>query len=392
MRIDYPNTTRWLTALLIAGLVALPGCRKQDSSSKPDPPAVQVAAVSGGTFARTLSGIGTLRAAQRVEIRPDAVGFIQEIGFERGRKVQAKEILFRIDSKELSEQLAGAEAELAALETRLGNARRTLERIRKLREQDATTVDEVDQARTEYQTLVDQKKGLEARMGLLQQRIDDTLVRAPVSGTMSDHRVDVGDYVQRGQMLATLVTDSNLEVRFALGQQAMGKVRSGQEVDLSVDAWPEKTFQARVVYVAPTVDPSTRQLQLVAVVEDADEQLKPGAFASAELTIETRRDVPSIPEEALVASQGGYRVYVVEDSHASAVPVEVGLRKPGRVEIRSGLEMGQTVVRTGHHKLQEDQRVRIVKGPDSQAKPPETSGSSRDQAAQNGTNDSGGSR
>jgi membrane fusion protein (multidrug efflux system) len=326
-----------------------------------------------------------------VEIRPDAVGFIEEIGFDRGREVQATEILFRIDSKELSKQLAGVQAELAALETRLGNARRTLERIRKLREQDATTVDEVDQARTQYRTLVDRKKGLEARIGLLQQRIDDTRVRAPVSGTMSDHLVDVGDYVKRGQLLAVLVTESDLEVRFALGQQAMGKVRTGQQVDLSVDAWPERTFEARVVYVAPTVDPSTRQIQLTAVVEEDGEELKPGAFASAELTIEVRRDVPSIPEEALVASQGGYRVYVVEDSRASAVPVEIGLRKPGRVEIRSGLEIGQTVVRTGHQKLQDNQRVRIVQGPGPRAKASETSGSSPDKAAQDGPDESEGS-
>jgi membrane fusion protein (multidrug efflux system) len=323
---------------------------------------VHPAEVREETFHRTVTGIGTLEASSRIQVRPDASGYIRDIAFQRGTQVEAGQVLFRIDKDELVPRLQAAEAELGAVQNKLQRAQRTYRRILALRRQEAGTVDELDEARTQYQTLQDRRDRLEAQVQLLKEQIQDTSIRAAVDGVVSDPMVDIGDFVKRGRHLATLVSQSALEVRFRVGQQAMGQVRTGQDVRLSIDAWPDETFTAKVVYIAPSIDETTRQLTLIAVVQNDANRLKPGAFASAELVIDSRQS-PAIPEEALVATQGGYRVYVIDDRQAVRREVEVGLRKPGLVEIRQGLEAGEKVVRTGHLRLEDSDRadVRVVR-------------------------------
>jgi membrane fusion protein (multidrug efflux system) len=295
-----------------------------------------------------------------VEIRPDAEGFVKDISFERGQEVQARQILFVLDSNELQEQRKAARAELEAVEARLANAKRTFNRVQSLYARDAATLDELDEARTQRDARLADRKRLQARIDLLTEQIADTRIGAPVAGEVTDHRVDVGDYVRRGDLLATLYTADALEVRFRVGQQALGRVKTGQSVRLTVDAFEDRTFEAAVVYVGPAVQAGTRELPIVAVLDSDKGLLKPGAFVSAEVTIESRTDVPGIPEEALIAGREGYDVFVLADGMARRTSVEVGLRKPGRAEITQGLEIGQTVVRSGHLQLRDGQRVRVV--------------------------------
>jgi membrane fusion protein (multidrug efflux system) len=140
----------------------------------------------------------------------------------------------------------------------------------------------------------------------------------------------------------------------------MCSLRRSQPVRLSVDAWPDRTFEGRLGYIAPAVDDATRQLPVVAVVEDPAGRLKPGAFASAEVTVEVRQGAPGVPEESLVATRDGYVVFIVEDGVARRRPVTVGLRKPGRAEVREGVEIDETIVRGGHMGLTDGQAVRVT--------------------------------
>jgi membrane fusion protein (multidrug efflux system) len=353
---------RALLLLTVAGsaLVWLAGCGESSDEPNRAPVPVRLAKVQPKTFRRTLEGIGTIEAVQRVEIRPDADGFVEEIRFRRGQQVQAGDVLFVLDAEELRQQLASRQAQRQAVSARLARAQRSYRRYRDMYQEGASATEELDRVRSEYQALQAQKREVEAGIELLRRRLADKRVVAPVAGRITDHRVDEGDYVGRGDLLATLYSLSAMEVRFTVGQQALGRVRTGQTVRLSVDAWPERTLTGRVTYVAPAVRAGTRQLPVVATVDHPEGLLKPGAFASAELTIETRRDVPTVPEEALIATRQGYEVFVVEGETARRREVTVGLRKPGWAEITEGLQVGQRVVRTGHMRLRDGRSVRVV--------------------------------
>ncbi|MCF8080994.1 MAG: hypothetical protein K9K88_17075 [Desulfobacterales bacterium] len=116
-------------------------------------------------------------------------------------------------------------------------------------------------------------------------------------------------------------------------------------------------------YVSPQIVETTRSLPIKAWVENPDRTLLPGAYAAAELIIETRNNAVLIPEEALVPTREGYGIFVVEDGMARWREVDIGLRRPGTVEIRQGLEPGEILVRTGHINLADGDPVKVVSAP-----------------------------
>ncbi len=348
---------------LWAAVLLCTGCGGEPSRQDASPAPVQVETVRPRVFERIHRGVGTVRAAERVEIRPDAAGHVREIRFTRGTKVGKGDVLFVIDHAELEDRLAARRAELENLSVRLGKARRTRERVERAYGQGAATIEERDRVRSDVEGLEAEEQRLKSLIDLIGEQLRDTRVRAPLGGTMSDHRVDVGDFVSRGDLLATLFSDSALEVRFTLGQQAIVDARTGQSVRLTADTIAGGTFLGTVAYVAPSVDASTRQLPVVAVLDDPDGLLRPGVFVSVELISHVRRDVPSVPEEALIATREGYQVFVVKNGRARRREVEVGLRRPGLVEVRRGLDVGERVVRTGHMRLKDGQAVRVTRGP-----------------------------
>lgn len=359
MKSLHNNRLRIVAAVCTAAVIALAGCGEDAAQPAEKPPPVVVVGVQPRTFRSVLHGVGTLQAAQRIGIRPDAAGHVRQIRFQRGQAVQADQVLFVLDDAELQDRLDARQSELDRLQVRLGKAERSWERVSRAHQRGAATAEELDRTQSEMDALQAQVDTLNAQIALTRERIANTRVRAPVAGEISDHLVDVGDYVGRGDLLATLFSREALEVRFSVGQQAIGKVRTGQPVRLTVDAWPDEVFTGTLAYVSPSVQASSRQLPVVAVVDDPRDRLKPGVFASAALVIETRRDVPAVPEECLVATRDGYMVFVVRDSTAQSQPVEVGLREPGWAEITDGLELGESVVRSGHLRLRDGQPVRV---------------------------------
>jgi membrane fusion protein (multidrug efflux system) len=173
--------------------------------------------------------------------------------------------------------------------------------------------------------------------------------------------VDVGDYVQAGELLATLYQVDALEIEFTLPERHSGRIETDQDVQLTVSAFPERTFSATTIFVSPSVDDQTREFLVKARLDNRNTLLKPGSFATALLTVRQRENALVIPEEALIATREGYMVFLVgEDGTAVQRRVEIGLRNPGFVEITSGLAAGDLVVRTGHMRIADGSPLEIV--------------------------------
>ena len=170
------------------------------------------------------------------------------------------------------------------------------------------------------------------------------------------------ELAERGEPLATLYQVDPLELEFYLPERHIGQVRSGQEVAATIAAHPDRAFRGQVDFVAPAVREATRDFLVKATFPNADGLLRPGAFATALVTVDVRAERPVIPEEALVATRLGYLVFTVEDGMARAREVRTGLRQAGQVEVLEGLAIGDVVVRAGHLRLSGGEPVRIVEG------------------------------
>jgi membrane fusion protein (multidrug efflux system) len=234
---------------------------------------------------------------------------------------------------------------------RADNAERRLARFQPLAETKAVSGDERDQVETELEAARAQVRELEADLERIRENLEDATITAAFAGAISEHHVDVGDFVDVGEHLATLYGIDPLEVAFTVSERFMGRIREGQQVTIRVDAFPDEPFTGEVHYVSPALAESTRDLLVKARIENAEGMLKPGAFASAVVTVETRADRPVVPERSLVATRTGYIVYVVEEGTARRREVKIGVREPGIVEVLEGVEVGERVVSKGHMNL-----------------------------------------
>jgi membrane fusion protein (multidrug efflux system) len=366
-----PAQRFWLlgcaSAVLVSALACgLTGCEQAESAGPTSDQAqrvpVRVAEVRLATMEETVRGIGTLRAAETVEIKPETDGLIAAIHVEEGARVERKQLLVSIDDQKLRHELAAGRAALKAARVRLADAERLFRRMQDLVERGAANQDELDDTETAYLAAQAEFARQEAQVDLIQARLDDTRLVAPFAGIISERTVDVGDFVKAGDYLATLYRISQMEIAFTLPERFIGRVQPGQTVAVSVAAYADRAFAGKVYFVSPQVDESTRDFLVKATLENPEGLLKPGTFGSASVTVAVHEQRPVIPEEALVATREGYIAFAVEEQVARRREVTIGLREAGVVEVRAGLEAGETVVRAGQMSLSDGTPVRITEG------------------------------
>ena len=345
-------------------LLAAACSRQEDATSSPAPAesAVPVEAVEvrREDLPVTLTAVGSLTAAEVVTIRSEIADIVSAIHFQEGQPVAKGDLLFSLEDDELRQQLAARRAALAEAEATTANARRILERRRVLLAEKVVPPETFEEARTAFKTAAAREERLRAEIRGILARLDDTAIHAPIDGTAGAQRVEVGDFVEIGQALVTIVGSAVLEIDFAVPGRYANQVAAGQQAAIRTAATGEKTFEGPVFFVSPAIREDTRDLLLKARIDNTGGKLRPGAFATVTLTLAVREKALILPEEALVPRRTGYSVFVVEDERARRRDVTIGERRPGSVEIRQGLEAGETVVRAGHMAVADGDRVKIV--------------------------------
>jgi membrane fusion protein (multidrug efflux system) len=320
---------------------------------------VKVAGVRTGTISEELSAVGSLIANESVMIRPEREGRITEINFTEGQLVRKGEKLVALDTAEIQAQLAAVTSELTLNRSRM-------KRAEELHEKKFISAQALDDAREGLNQSV-------ARQAEVKARLEKSAVVAPFEGVAGLRQVSPGAYVKAGQDVARLEGIGTLKLDFRAPELYMGKIRTKQEVIVRVDAYPNETFKGEIYAIEPAVDEQTRTVLLRARVPNPDVRLKPGMFARVVLVLETRENALVVPEQALVP-QGGQRfVYRLADGKAALTKVELGLRRPGEVEIRQGLSVGDTIVIDGQLRLRDGTPVTVLadKPPPATAKAPD---------------------
>jgi RND family efflux transporter MFP subunit len=183
-----------------------------------------------------------------------------------------------------------------------------------------------------------------ARLVVARKALEDTVVRAPFGGLVAERLVSLGDYVTRGTRVAVVIRTSSLRVQLTVPEQYIAEITVGRPVTLEVDAYPGKTFAGQVRYVSPAVQPESRALLVEAVVPNQDGLLKPGLFATARLEQASHAPGIVVPASAVRLAAGSARLFVVRSDHVEERVVTTGQTLGDRVEITSGLEVGEKVV------------------------------------------------
>ncbi len=320
---------------------------------------VKAQPVKVGAVVDEVTAVGSLLADESVIIRPEIDGRITSLNFQEGQAVKRGQRLVTLDSSEY-------EAQLAAVRAELNTERQRYQRAKELYEQKFITKEALDvQAGS-----VDR---LEARVAEAQVRVEKTVIRAPFPGVVGLREVSPGAYVKAGADIVILENLSSIKVDFRIPEVYLSKIKREQPVVLRVDAFPGEKFEGRVYAVQPAVDEQTRTVLMRARITNKGFKLKPGMFVRVALTMSTRPNAITVPEEALWPQGKDNFVFVVVDNKAMLTKVELGNRRPGEVEIVAGLAPGDVVVTEGQIKLRDGAPVMVMG-----ASPPSSSQTAKD--------------
>ncbi len=342
-------------AVLVAGglTVLLSACGSSDASTTADTRAsedsaipVEVASPRRGEMRATYSGTATLEAEADAEVVAKVQGELTELRVEEGDRVKARDLLARLDGRQLRLEMAQVEAELAKLER---DYRRQIE----LNTKGLVAAGTFEGLKYDLDTL-------RARRDLAQLQLSYTQIRAPFDGVVATRNVRVGQTVQPGTALFRITDPSPLKAQVFVPERELQRLLVGQPAGVQVDAVPGRMFPAKVSLVAPTVDARTATFKVTVEVDDASAVLKPGMFARIGIVFERKQQALQIPRVALVETDGERSVFVVQKGLARQRSVTTGLTDAGNVEITDGIQEGEQVVIMGQSGLKDGNKVRVV--------------------------------
>ncbi|SEH56369.1 efflux RND transporter periplasmic adaptor subunit [Magnetospirillum fulvum] len=333
---------------IFTGIYLWRGARLSTNAGGHAPPPVEVSAqtVQPETLPQSLEATGSLQAVREVTLAPEVAGRVVAIHFEAGSSVTAGTPLVQLyDAPDRADRAqAVARAQFARLqhERSVGLVPIGAEPKQLLQQREA----ELTQANAAIQ-------GIDAR-------IAQKAIRAPFAGLIGIRRVNLGQYVNAGDPLATLTALDPLYVNFTVPQQDLSKLRLGGDVTVRTDAYPDRLFPARINAIEPKVGQDTRNISVQATLANPHQILRPGLYVTAGIMQPMRPETILVPTTAVQTSASGDSVFVVRNGKAELLPVITGQRLGDRIVIETGLTPGDSVITSGQLRVQPGAAVRIA--------------------------------
>ncbi|MGD9537274.1 MAG: efflux RND transporter periplasmic adaptor subunit [Alphaproteobacteria bacterium] len=318
---------------------------------------VEVAEVTVKDSERSVFAVGTLVAGKSVIVRSEVGGRVAKLDLPEGQPVKAGHVLVQLDP-------SVEEAELQVARARLELAQANHTRANELLKRGTGTQRALDEARAEL-------KAVQAAAALREAEIEKLTIHAPFDGVLGIKRIDEGDYLAPGAEIINIEQIDPLLVEFRVPEIFLPAVSVGKKVLLSIDAYPDRTFEGEVYAIDPLIDTAGRSIVMRARVPNAEGALRPGLFARVSLTLTVNQNAIFVPEEAIVPIGENRFLFRVVDGKAAFTPVKTGLRGGGMVEIVEGLAPSDVVITAGVLKIYDGAAVQPV--PPAPAVSPEAS-------------------
>ncbi len=322
--------------------------------------AVRTAQVVARDVVYEVKVLGSLEPEELVHLTAEVGGAAKEVLFNAGDHVTTETVLVKIDPERYRLEAARAEAAYRRAVADWKRAESDTARREALAKENLVAPEELNRSRLETERLAADAAAVKAAWEIALQNQERSSVRSPRPGVINTRTVETGQFVQTGNVLATLVDPRRLRLRFKVSESESLKAKDGQTVAFRVASLGARDFAARVYHVSSVADPATRQVEVLAWVENPG-VLRPGFFAEVSLATGRHANAIAVPESAVQATERGFVVYTVSDGKAQARQVQIGLRTgDGAVEIVTGLAAGETIVTEGSDRLSDGIAVESV--------------------------------
>ncbi|MCW8198465.1 efflux RND transporter periplasmic adaptor subunit [Verminephrobacter aporrectodeae subsp. tuberculatae] len=326
------------------------------------PVPVEAVAVRQMALRDEAQAVGSLHSRQSVVLRPEVGGRITQLNFRDGQRVRRGQLLVQFDDQLPRAQVRQSQAELAL-------AQANHQRSQELFAQRFISQRAMEESAANLEVA-------QAKLALAQATARRLQIVAPFDGVAGIRSVSVGDYLKDGADIVNVEDLDAVYVDFRLPERLQGKVRTGQSAQVVFDALPGVRYAAVVQAINPQIDADGRAIALRGCIDNRRLQLRPGMFARVTAVFSERSDAQVVPEEAIVPEGASPYVLKVVDGQepgsrvARRVPVRLGLRASGWVQVLDGLNAGDRVVTAGQQRIRKDGTPVQVQEPGVPKPPP----------------------
>jgi membrane fusion protein (multidrug efflux system) len=295
-------------------------------------------------FAQQVEALGTVRANESVDLTAKVAGRVTAIKFREGEHVNTGDVLIELDSDEVRADLAAAEAAAA-------DSRSQYKRSQELFQTHVLSAAQLDQINA---TLL----ANEAKVQAARSRLNDRILAAPFAGRVGLRNISLGGLVSPGDVITTLDDTSVVKLDFSVPEVFLSQLKAGLQIHARTSAYPDTAFTGRVASIDTRVDPVSRAVTVRAQIDNRDGRLRPGMFMTVQL-VRPEGKALLIPEQAIVPEGDRKYVFAIRDGKAQRIPVQIGRRRPGEVEVLAGLSERDQIVVEGTQKVHDGVTVKI---------------------------------
>ena len=317
--------------------------KKRDNKKKTN---VRVQEVDLESLSIQSTYVGNLLPNQRVIMRSEIDGVIENIYFDEGQEIVKNKKLVDISTKELSLKL-----KIALADSKLAES--NLNRDEKLAKKNLIPNAQLHQTRTFAERAFLNKE-------LAKISLNKSLINSPLKGTVKTRFVKVGEFVRKGDRLAEILEVDRILVRINIPEQEILQIIIGQKVDITLYILGKKIFEGQVKKIGLEADASNRTFPVQVEVDNRERGLRPGMLARVTFTQRVDQDQVVIPRHTIMERDSGRIVYVVDNGKAIQREVTIGISQREKVQILMGLSKGEQLVVEGHTKLTDGEEINIV--------------------------------
>lgn len=316
----------------------------------------------------------SLEASDEGVVSSNIEGTVVQIFFENGKQITKGAPLVKLDNQGMRSSLKSAQsllnvtlAGLTVAEANRDSAQKDFERKKALFDEDCVSLVEVENAESLLKIAKANVETVEAdilsaRVNVenIKESLSNIIINAPISGIMDEKSVNLGQSVNPGTVLGKVKNISPINAVIEVEQDNLDDIKIGQKAQVKVGQINPKIYEGSIKSIDVSADPSSRAFKCRIELENEDQTLKPGIFAMAEISGSKKAEITVVPIEALVENAGSYYVYINDHGITHKRSVTIGETDKNVVEIKSGLQKGESVICSNVNTLQDGDTISII--------------------------------
>ncbi len=306
---------------------------------------VTVQKAEKGVLSENVIATGTLEASEILTVLSETQGKIIKIYKEKGDRVNAGDVIAKVDDEVIAANLLTAEANYEQFQ-------KDVERLARLAEQNAVTKRDLEQAQIGL-------KKAKADLTNARKALSNTSIKAPITGTINNDFITTGQFLSGGSQVCEIVNNRELKLNIRVSEREVYKIHKGQKVSVHLAVFPDKSFTGTISSIAEKADAAMKFNVEITMANNSQVQLKSGLYAEALLPV--KNDTHLIIEKmCIVGSMEKPVVFVVQQGKAVSRELVVGSSNDKQVEVLEGLNSGDQVVLSGQLNLKDGNAVSII--------------------------------